>query len=152
MEKPSERIGLLVLPFLGKFVLAVNLAGVLGRGQNLLELILDLLNRHASYRYKKVDGERVGLEPDTDAPEKMKTVRHIYDAYANRDLSLTAIVAELDSLSFPSPQGHSKWAKHTVHGILTNSTYAGCYVWGKVTQGKYYRCDGGAIQHGENLT
>jgi site-specific DNA recombinase len=97
------------------------------------------------YRYKKVDGARVGLEPDTDAPEKADVVRRIFDAYANRDQSLLGIVAELNSLGITSPQGRPQWAKHTVHHIITNPAYAGCYVWGKVPQGKFFRSDGGEI-------
>jgi site-specific DNA recombinase len=97
------------------------------------------------YRYKKVDGVRVGLEPDTDSPEKVDVVRRIFDAYANRDMSLMAIVEELNSLGIPSPRGCPRWGKTTVHGILTNHAYAGCYVWGKVPQGKFYRADGGEV-------
>jgi site-specific DNA recombinase len=99
------------------------------------------------YRYvyvKEPDRKprRIGLEPDKDHPERVEVVRRIFDAYLHRDLSLLAIVAELNSLGIPSPQGRGQWCKNTVHNILTNHVYAGFYVWGRVPQGKYYRCDG----------
>jgi site-specific DNA recombinase len=98
------------------------------------------------YRHIKVDGRCVGLEPDPDAPEKADVVRRIFDGYANRDLSLMAVAAELNSLGVPSPHGCQLWGKNTVHNILTNHVYAGSYVWGKVKQGKFFRSDGGEIR------
>ncbi|MBA4189485.1 MAG: hypothetical protein C0467_15970 [Planctomycetaceae bacterium] len=96
------------------------------------------------YRYRRVDGKRVGLEIDAEAPEKAQAVRRIFDAYANRDGSLTSIVAELNELRIPSPQG-AEWGKHSIHHILTNPFYAGSYVWGKFPQGKFYRYDGSEV-------
>ncbi len=95
------------------------------------------------YQYRMVDGERVGYIPGD--PEHVRIVRHVFDAYLTRDLSLAAIAAELTSLHVPTPQGCDRWGKTTVHNILTNHVYAGCYVWGKVPQGRYYRCDGGEV-------
>jgi site-specific DNA recombinase len=98
------------------------------------------------FRYRKDgDGNRVCLEPDSDHPEKVEIVRRVFDAYINRDLSLIAIVAELNALGVPSPQGRDSWGKTTVHNILTNHVYAGSYVWGKVPQGRYFRCDGAEV-------
>jgi site-specific DNA recombinase len=101
-----------------------------------------------SYGYKYVkdpEGKRIGLEPDKDHPEKAEVARRIFDAYLNRDLSVMAIVTELNSLSIPSPQGRERWVKNTVQNILKNPVYAGSYVWGKVPQGRYFRCDGGEV-------
>ncbi|QDU18456.1 recombinase family protein [Urbifossiella limnaea] len=99
------------------------------------------------YRYKlDAGGNRVGLEPDADAPGKVEVVRRIFDGYANRDLSLMAVVAELNAFGVPSPHGRQQWGKNTVHNILTNHVYAGSYVWGKVKQGKFFRSDGGEIR------
>lgn len=96
-----------------------------------------------SYRYIKDNKSvRIGLELDADHPEKARVVRQIFDAYLNRDLSLMAIVSELNSLGIASPRGRNQWGKTTVHRILTNHAYAGSYVWGKVPQGRYYRCNG----------
>jgi DNA invertase Pin-like site-specific DNA recombinase len=91
-------------------------------------------------RYKLVEGKRVGYEEgDTD---HLRVVRFMFDAYFNRDLSLMALVRDLNSQGIPTPQGCKEWGKTTVHNILTNHVYAGCYVWGKVPQGRYFRCDG----------
>jgi DNA invertase Pin-like site-specific DNA recombinase len=98
------------------------------------------------YRYRKDgDGNRVSLEPDADQPQKVETVRRVFDAYLSRDMSLVAIVAELNTLGVPSPRGRDRWGKTTVHNILTNHVYAGCYVWGKVPQGRYFRCNGAEV-------
>lgn len=101
-----------------------------------------------SYGYKyrtNNDGHRTGLEPDDEHSEKRQVVERIFDAYVNRDLSLMAIVSELNSLGILSPQGCERWGKTTVRNILTNHVYAGSYVWGKVPQGRYFRCDGGEV-------
>ncbi len=96
-----------------------------------------------AYRYaKNTDGKRVGLVPDADHPERAEVVRHIFDWYLVDDLSLLAIVTRLNSSRIPSPRGRERWGKTTVHNILTNHAYAGSYVWGKVPQGRYFRCDG----------
>ncbi len=95
------------------------------------------------YKYKIEDGKRFGYEPCD--PEQVRIVKYIFDAYLNRDLSLMAVVADLNSRQIRTPMDCGRWGKTTVHNILTNHAYAGSYVWGKVPQGKYYRCDGGEI-------
>jgi DNA invertase Pin-like site-specific DNA recombinase len=98
----------------------------------------------APYGYKyELDehGHRVGYMLDDD--EKVRVVRDIFDAYANRDLSLESIVQELNSRRVPPPSGSREWGKTTVHRILKNPVYAGNYVWGRVSQGRYYRCYSG---------
>jgi hypothetical protein len=69
-----------------------------------------------------------------------------YDSYLSGDISLEGVVAHLNRLGIPSPRGCERWGKTTVHNILTNPVYAGSYVWGKVPQGKYFRCDGVEVQ------
>ena len=84
-------------------------------------------------KYKFEDGRRVGYE--FADPERVRVVRLMFDGYLNRDLSLMALVAELNALRIPTPMGGERWGTTTVHNILRNHVYAGCYVWGKAAQG-----------------
>jgi site-specific DNA recombinase len=94
-------------------------------------------------KYRLEEGRRVGYE--LGDPDHVRIVQFIFDAYVNRDMSLMGIVAELNAGQIPTPAGCREWGKTTVHNILANHVYAGCYVWGKVAQGRYYRSDGGEI-------
>jgi site-specific DNA recombinase len=84
-------------------------------------------------------GNRVGYLPGD--PEHVRAVRDIFDTYLNHDGSLTSIARGLNEDGIAAPLG-GEWGKTTVHHILTSPVYAGSYVWGKVPQGRYYRCDG----------
>jgi hypothetical protein len=96
------------------------------------------------YRYElDAGGRRVRFVPGDS--EEIDIVRFIFDGYLNRDLSLEAIVAELNARQVRSPSGCKRWGKTTVHNILTNPAYVGDYVWGKVPQGRYYRCSSGQV-------
>jgi site-specific DNA recombinase len=95
------------------------------------------------YVYKVENRVRIGYEPS--APEDVQVVQFIFDAYVNRDMSIRAIVAELNDRAIPSPKGCSSWGKTTVCRILRNPAYVGDYVFGKVLQGKFYRYREGEI-------
>jgi hypothetical protein len=69
----------------------------------------------------------------------------MFGDYIARDLSLSSLAADLNERQVPTPSGRGRWGKTTVLNILRNNAYAGCYVWGKVQQGRYYRCDGGEV-------
>lgn len=95
------------------------------------------------YKYQKDDdGNRIGYI--LGEPEHVRIVRRIFDACVNRDLSLCAIVNELRTLGLPSPR-EEQWGKTTVRNILRNHVYAGDYVWGKVPQGRYFRCTADSV-------
>jgi DNA invertase Pin-like site-specific DNA recombinase len=95
------------------------------------------------YHYVIENNTRIGYTPGDQ--ETVRVVQFIYDAYGNRDLSVRAIVAQLNERRLRSPSGQSRWAKSTVRRILINRVYAGDYVFGKVLQGKFFRCKNGEI-------
>jgi site-specific DNA recombinase len=96
------------------------------------------------YTYKlDSKGQRVGYDPGK--PEDVAVVQRVFDFYVNEDLSLLGVVNRLNSLGILTPEGCTQWGKTTVHNMLTNRVYAGDYVWGKVMQGRYYRCPQGQV-------
>src|SRR4051794_16735607 len=68
----------------------------------------------------------------------------VFDWYLNRELSIDAIVAELNRLAIPSKKG-SKWGGNAIGWMLRNPAYAGHYVRNKTGQGKFYRCNGDEV-------
>ncbi|MGE3805857.1 MAG: recombinase family protein [Gemmataceae bacterium] len=124
---------------------SVTLGRRVATGMNKKALEARMYPGRAPYGYRHVlnsTGDRVGLEPGD--PEHVQVVKLIFDLYLNRDKSLDTIVFELNKRGIPSPQ-EAKWGKTTVGNILRNPTYAGSYVWGRVPQGRYFRCDGGEV-------
>ena len=98
------------------------------------------------YRFKKdANGNRVGLEVDTDHPERAEVVRRVFAMYLEQDVSVAGIVAELNVLNIPTPSGRGQWGKNTVMCMLKNPGYAGRYAWGRVSQGQYFRCVGDQV-------
>jgi DNA invertase Pin-like site-specific DNA recombinase len=93
------------------------------------------------YGYKRVrlpDG-RPSYVPDPDNPLRVEVVRFIFDAYANRDMSLRDIGRELERRGTLTPAGKTVWSQNCVGRILRELKYAGYYVFNRVRQGRYYR-------------
>lgn len=84
---------------------------------------------------------RIGLKPDDDNPEKIATVRFVFDAYGNRDSSVAAIAQDLNTRGVPSPMG-GQWCKAKICRMLKTKEYCGHYTWGKVLTGRFYRLNG----------
>ena len=94
------------------------------------------VSTYAPYGYRKVrikDGakERPKLEFD---PPADAVVRRIFDM-ALQGQSVLDIVRTLNDEGIPTRNG-GRWLKNTVHGMLTNESYAGTLVWGKRSKDK----------------
>lgn len=89
-------------------------------------------------RVKHPDG-RVTYVVDGENPSHAETVRFIFDAYANRDMSLRDIGRELERRGTPTPAGKRVWSQNCVGKILRDLKYAGYYVFNRKRQGKFYR-------------
>jgi DNA invertase Pin-like site-specific DNA recombinase len=72
-------------------------------------------------------------------PLHVQVVRFIFDAYANRDMSLRDIGRELEARGTLTPSGKTVWSQNCVGRILREMKYAGFYVFNRVRQGKFCR-------------
>jgi len=88
------------------------------------------------YRFNK---NKKGYEFDSDNPEKIKTVKKIFDLYGYQHYSMNDIAIKLSDDNIPTPSSYrwkknvaSRWNVHTVRRILTEPAYKG-----KVIHNKY---------------
>lgn len=70
--------------------------------------------------------------------DEVEAVRFIFDAYANRGLSMQKIVAELTRLGYPSPW-RTTWHHMKVHRLLSSPVYCGDYSYGKISRALFYQ-------------
>lgn len=69
--------------------------------------------------------------------EEVATVELMFERYAGGK-SLADIAEELNRRGILTRR-ERPWTRNSVHNILTNSAYAGDYVFGKVARGRFYR-------------
>jgi DNA invertase Pin-like site-specific DNA recombinase len=72
-------------------------------------------------------------------PSEVDVVRFIFDAYANRDMSLRDIGRDLTNRGVLTPAGLSEWSQNCVGKILREEKYTGSYVFNRRHEGKYCR-------------
>ncbi|HEY7309514.1 MAG TPA: recombinase family protein [Gemmataceae bacterium] len=72
-------------------------------------------------------------------PAEVRVVQFIFDAYANRDMSLRDIGHDLERRGILTPTGKRVWSQNCVGRILREMKYAGYYVFNRVRQGEFYR-------------
>jgi site-specific DNA recombinase len=89
------------------------------------------------YRKERAADGPPRLTPGPD-PE-IRTVRFVFDAYANRDQSLVDIARELSRRAVPNPSGGPTWHPTTIGGLLKNEAYIGTYVFNRRHYGKFFR-------------
>jgi site-specific DNA recombinase len=71
------------------------------------------------FRYNK---EKATLEEDH---EKVQTIRLIFYAFANENLSLQGLAGKLNRLHIPTPKGGDRWRASTLGVMLRNEAYIG---------------------------
>lgn len=71
------------------------------------------------YKYNK---EKATLEED---PDTAQTLRFIFYAFANENLSLLGLAAKLNSLRVPTPRNGDRWRSSTLGIMLRNEVYIG---------------------------
>jgi hypothetical protein len=74
----------------------------------------------------------------SDDPVKVKTLKWIFETYAETGMGLRPLASELNKQGIPSPRGGT-WCVGTLRGILTNRFYLGEFAWNKRREGKYHR-------------
>jgi site-specific DNA recombinase len=99
-------------------------------------------------RLSTAKSDRARLIPGADA--RVRTVRRIFEMYADLGMGLRAIAARLNEEKIPSPgcanpnaNRNLTWCLSSVRGILHNETYTGCLIWNRRTQGKFHRIANG---------
>lgn len=98
----------------------------------------------------KLKGALPKLIPDAENPDRVRTIQYIFDAYVNRDMSLTDIGRELERRGVPTAQGAKFWNKVVLSAILRNPRYAGFYVFGRTSMGKYHQLHGEEVRESPN--
>jgi hypothetical protein len=83
---------------------------------------------------------------DLGAPDEVRVVRFIFDAYSNRDMSLEDIGRELERQGVPTPTGKRVWSQNCVGRILREMKYAGYHVFNRVRQGQFYRLGADGVE------
>jgi DNA invertase Pin-like site-specific DNA recombinase len=95
-------------------------------------------------QFAKPRAWHVTLVPSDD-PERIKTVRWIFEVYAETDIGLRTMADRLNARGLPGPGG-DKWWMNTIREILRNEAYVGTFVWAKRRLGKYHRVAAGEIR------
>ena len=134
-DSPTGKLMEAIIESVDEFYSA-NLAEEVTRGMREAASRGFWVSTYAPYGYTKVrvqDGakERPKLELD---PPADAVVRRIFEmVLAGR--SVLDVVRTLNDEGIPTRNG-GRWLKNTVHGMLTNESYAGTLVWGKRTRSK----------------
>lgn len=110
-----------------------------------------LVDEHSQPQQRIHNGEvqtkprawHVTLVPSND-PDKLSTVRYVFETYANEDIGTSKIAETLNDQGIPSPTG-KKWSAGTIQAMLKNQAYIGNSVWGKRSEGKYHKVGGDRI-------
>lgn len=95
-------------------------------------------------KFAKPRSWHVSLVPSDD-PEKVQTLRWLFEQYATTDIGIRSLVDDLNRRCVPSPRG-GQWYMGTVRMILRNEAYVGTFVWAKRRLGKYHRVAAGEVK------
>ena len=87
--------------------------------------------------------ERLMLRPGD--PERLKTVKWIFDTFANQSISSYQIAKALNERKI-KPTYSDTWLGSHVSDVLRNNAYIGKPSWNKSGQGVYFEDDGTAIK------
>ena len=90
----------------------------------------------------------VTLVPSDD-PEKVSTLKWLFQEYANLDIGLRRLAESLNERGVIGPAG-GRWYMGTIREILKNESYLGRFVWAKRRMGKYHRVSAGEIKARED--
>ena len=96
----------------------------------------------------------------SDDPIKVKTLRWLFNTYAETDIGVRALAASLNQRAIPSPgsdrrdrtgnrAADGQWWLGTIRDILRNEVYCGDFIWAKRRMGKYKRVAAGIVKERE---
>lgn len=87
---------------------------------------------HAPYGYRYIRGSE-GIQGYYEVMDKEASiVRAIFDLYVKERFSIAKIQTYLKNQLIRSPKGNSEWSRSSIYGILSNSTYRGIAIYGKI--------------------
>lgn len=83
----------------------------------------------------KSEAELTRLVPSS--PDRIETVREIFQSMADREMGFKAIARALNGRGVPPPGGHGLWRTSAVKAIAHNPVYRGVLEWNSRTEAKY---------------
>ena len=87
---------------------------------------------HAPYGYRYIRGSE-GVQGYYEVVDKeASVVRAIFELYVKERLSIAKIQVYLKNQLIRSPKGNSGWSRSSIYGLLSNSTYRGVAIYGKI--------------------
>lgn len=87
---------------------------------------------HAPYGYRYIGGSQ-GISGYYEVIEKeASVVKLIFDLYVKERFSIAKIQTYLKDQLIRSPKGNSEWSRSSIYGLLSNSTYRGVAIYGKI--------------------
>jgi len=95
-------------------------------------------------KFSKARSWRTTLVPSDD-PQKVATVRWLFESYADTDTGLRNLADQLNARAVPGPTG-GPWYAASIKAILENHNYTGTFTWAKRREGKYYSVAAGQIR------
>jgi hypothetical protein len=101
----------------------------------------------ADLRSASSRGSRTTLVPSGDAV-KVATVKWLFQTYADTDIGLRSLAAELNARGTPGPSG-GQWFAASIKAIFENRNYTGTFTWAKRREGKYHSVTAGQIRERE---
>ncbi len=100
-----------------------------------------------AYRRIRENGHpRLVLGPENE----VAAVRFIFDAYANRDLSLANICRLLEARGTLTPKGNAIWKPTTVRKIIKDEVYLGTYLFNRRHYGRFYQLTADGVKTSPN--
>ena len=87
---------------------------------------------HAPYGYRYIKGSD-GIQGCYEVIDREASiVKVIFDLYVKERFSIAKIQAYLKNELIRSPKGNSEWSRSSIYGLLSNSTYRGIAIYGKI--------------------
>jgi DNA invertase Pin-like site-specific DNA recombinase len=90
--------------------------------------------------------------------QRVKTVRQIFQMYAEQSKGYRSLAATLNQQGIPTPRGplwahiyKGKWTDTTIRAIIVNPIYSGDMVWNRRTDGRFHRISKGRAVDRENV-
>jgi DNA invertase Pin-like site-specific DNA recombinase len=75
-------------------------------------------------------------------PAHVRVVRWLFRTYAERDVSLRWLAAELYASGVRSPGGRDRWTAQSISKLLRNRNYLGDLHWNEVSRGEFQEFNG----------
>jgi site-specific DNA recombinase len=91
----------------------------------------------AAYGYRYIDKHTgAGVASYEVLEDEAQVVRKIFSWVGREECSLAEVVRRLERLGVPTRNGHKRWDRSTIWGLLTNSAYRGQAAYGKTRRGE----------------